>query len=137
MMWNELFIKKDICRNDLVKTLSNTFNVKDNNILIVGNIEVLEPLNCNIKLLCETSKVDAEFFIKVSIYVRDDDLEPTSDLEKIKEISKGLNIEILTSDDLYNPHNPSSMLVVNPNGEFRQTFIDIDKYDKSEEYELK
>lgn len=125
MVWQEVFVNRKLKKNEILSALGNAFNISINSILVARSIDDIEVEN-NIKVLCQTYIVDAEYSMKLSIYLRDDKLIPKNDLQIIAKLCEILDVEVLVSD--YSA-NPFTMLHVN------RLEVDIDKYDEAEEYE--
>jgi hypothetical protein len=126
MVWQDIFISKEPKKNEVANALASVFKIPIENILIVRSIDDIQ-VDDNVKILCETYIVEADYKIKLSIYIRDDSLVPKNDLETIARLCEELNCEVLISDYSVNPY---TMLHIG------RITVDIDKYDEAEEYEM-
>ena len=126
MVWQDIFISKELKKDEVANALSAVFRTPVDNILIVKSIDDIQ-VDDNVKILCQTYSVNADYKIKLSIYIRDNSLVPKNDLETIASLCEKLNCEVLVSDYSSNPY---TMLRIG------RVSVDIDKYDEAEEYEM-
>lgn len=132
MVWQDIYINRKLNKDEIIYALTSIFKVLPTNILITKNIDDI-VLDNDIKVLCQTYKIDAEFELMLSIYIRDNTLIPDNDVEAISKFCEILNCEVMISDDSLNPY---IMRQIKDSSNIKLVSIDITKYDNALEYEV-
>lgn len=132
MFWQEVFLERLIKKHNLLSTLSYLFSISEKEILICSNIANCE-VKKDIKVVCETSFVEAEFPLKICIFIKDDKIIPQNDILFVGDMAKNLQCKIVISDDSIDPY---SMILIDSEQNYRNIRLDIEIYDNCKEYEI-
>jgi uncharacterized Rossmann fold enzyme len=126
MIWQEIFINKRLNKQEIEQMMVEVFNISTKEVFVTSSIEkITDEIQDNIKILCEVGTVNAEFEMKLGIYLREEYLVPKDDVETIMQICKITGSKALTTID---SEIPNEMLIIS-NDETAKTFVDLGIYE--------
>jgi hypothetical protein len=130
MSWHDLLIDRNLSKDEVLAAMSQVFSVSPTDVLVVDDIAEAE-VSEHIRLLCERMPVQGDFSMKLSIYVRDSELEQLDPKLIIRQFCCILHCQCLISDSSVNPY---LMLLVQESGDIQPVSLNPDRLDENEEY---
>ncbi|MGA1839284.1 MAG: hypothetical protein ACMUIU_01555 [bacterium] len=128
MIWEEVLVDHSLTFNEIADTLSKLFSVSPANILVIDDIAKVS-VNKHVRILCERMQIKGDFSIRLSIYLRDPDLEQLESKVIIGQFCDILHCKCLMSDESLNPF---SWLLVQGSSNIQAVFLNPDKFEKEE-----
>lgn len=132
MLWQEIIIDINPSSDEVVKTLAKLFKVPLSEVLVVHDITEAD-ISDRVQIVCEKIPVKGDFSSKISIYLRNPEIEQHASQSMIGEFCEMLHCHCLISDDSFNPF---SMLLVQGMGKQQLVFLDVERLDENEEYAI-
>lgn len=130
MIWQEFLVDTTLTDAEVRDGLGQLFQVPHQNILVTDDIAEVE-VTTQVQILCEITPVSGDFSLKVSVYLRDPDLEQYGNELNIKQLCGILRCKCLLPDTSPNPY--SWHLIEGLDNEW-QVYLDPIKLDENEEY---
>lgn len=132
MFWQDIFVSDIIPKTKIISAFSRVFKIDGKTIKFIKYIEEIAQ-NEGASIICQTYKSDTEFPLRLSVYIIDEKLVPKEDQVVLSGISRELACDILVSG---NSSNPYLMIRIGFDGSIKQVSVNIEEYDKAEEFEL-
>lgn len=129
MIWESL-INRSLETNQIIETISKLFSISPEIILVTEDIcELNLKLDDRIKILCEKSKVEGDFFTKLSIYFRSPEFNNLDFNEQqfFGRFCHILQCQCLISDNSFNPY---SMVLVEDIDQYRTIYLNEEYLDR-------
>jgi hypothetical protein len=102
MIWEEVLVDRRLTRDEIADTVSKLFSVPSSDVLVVDDIAEVTT-GRPVRILCERMPVSGDFWIRLSIYLRDCDLEDLDSKMAIRKFCDLLRCKCLMSDDSIDP----------------------------------
>jgi hypothetical protein len=130
MIWQEFLVDRNLTENEIANAIAQLFSIALTDVLVVDDI-VETDVSDRVRVLCERMSVEGDFSIRLSIYLRDSNLEQSDSTLKIGQFCELLNCQCLVSDESVNPYQ---WRLVQSSETWKLVYLDPKKLDENEEY---
>jgi hypothetical protein len=130
MIWQEFLVDRNLTENEIANAIAQVFLIPLTDVLVVDDI-VETDVSERIRVLCERMSVEGDFSIRLSIYLRDSNLEQSDSTLKIGQFCELLNCQCLVSDESVNPYQ---WRLVQSSETWKLVYLNPKKLDENEEY---
>jgi hypothetical protein len=130
MIWQEFLVDRNLTENEIANAIAQLFSIALTDVLVVDDI-VETDVSDRVRVLCERMSVEGDFSIRLSIYLRDSNLEQSDSTLKIGQFCELLNCQCLVSDESVNPYQ---WRLVQSSENWKLVYLDPKKLDDNEEY---
>jgi hypothetical protein len=130
MIWQEFLVDRNLTENEIANAIAQLFSIPLTDVLVVDDI-VETDVSDRVRVLCERMSVEGDFSIRLSIYLRDSNLEQSDSTLKIGQFCELLNCQCLVSDESVNPYQ---WRLVQSSETWKLVYLDPKKLDENEEY---
>jgi hypothetical protein len=130
MIWQEFLVARNLTENEIANAIAQLFLIPLTDVLVVDDI-VKTDVSERIRVLCERMSVEGDFSIRLSIYLRDSNLEQSDSTLKIGQFCQLLNCQCLVSDESVNPYQ---WRLVQSSETWKLVYLDPKLLDENEEY---
>lgn len=132
MFWKDILLEKTPSKIELINALSIVFNIRSNRILVVKSLDDSE-ITETIGILCQTLVSSEVYSLRLSLFIRDGTINFDDDLSIVGHLCELLKCSAVISDKSV---NPNSMWLIRSRTSVEPIFIDLEKYDNAQEYEM-
>jgi hypothetical protein len=130
MIWQEFLVDRNLTENEIANAIAQLFSIALTDVLVVDDI-VETDVSDRVRVLCERMSVEGDFSIRLSIYLRDSNLEQSDSTLKIGQFCELLNCQCLVSDESVNPYQ---WRLVQSSENWKLVYLNPKKLDENEEY---
>lgn len=130
MIWQEFLVDRNLTENEIANAIANLFLIPLTDVLVVDDI-VETDVSERVRVLCERMSVEGDFSIRLSIYLRDSNLDQSDSTLKIGQFCELLNCQCLVSDESVNPYQ---WRLVQSSETWKLVYLDPTLLDENEEY---
>lgn len=130
MIWQEFLVDRNLTKNEIANAIAHLFLIPLTDVLVVDDI-VETDVSDRVRVLCERMSVEGDFSIRLSIYLRDSNLEQSDSTLKIGQFCELLNCQCLVSDESVNPYQ---WRLVQSSETWKLVYLDPKLLDENEEY---
>lgn len=130
MIWQEFLVDRNLTENEIANAIAQLFSIALTDVLVVDDI-VETDVSDQVRVLCERMSVEGDFSIRLSIYLRDSNLEQSDSTLKIGQFCELLNCQCLVSDESVNPYQ---WRLVQSSETWKLVYLNPKKLDENEEY---
>jgi hypothetical protein len=130
MIWQEFLVDRNLTGNEIANAIAHLFLIPLTDVLVVDDI-VETDVSDRVRVLCERMSVEGDFSIRLSIYLRDSNLEQSDSTLKIGQFCELLNCQCLVSDESVNPYQ---WRLVQSSENWKLVYLNPKKLDENEEY---
>jgi hypothetical protein len=130
MIWQEFLVDRNLTENEIANAIAQLFSIPLTDVLVVDDI-VETDVSDQVRVLCERMSVEGDFSIRLSIYLRDSNLDQSDSTLKIGQFCELLNCQCLVSDESVNPYQ---WRLVQSSENWKLVYLNPKKLDENEEY---
>ncbi|MEG4631106.1 hypothetical protein QUB56_16110 [Microcoleus sp. AR_TQ3_B6] len=130
MIWQEFLVDRNLTENEIANAIANLFLIPLTDVLVVDDI-VETDVSERVRVVCERMSVEGDFSIRLSIYLRDSNLDQSDSTLKIGQFCELLNCQCLVSDESVNPYQ---WRLVQSSETWKLVYLDPRLLDENEEY---
>ena len=130
MIWQEFLVDRNLTENEIANAIAQVFSIPLTDVLVVDDI-VETDVSDRVRVLCERMSVEGDFSIRLSIYLRDSNLEQSDSTLKIGQFCELLNCQCLVSDESVNPYQ---WRLVQSSENWKLVYLNPKLLDENEEY---
>jgi len=130
MIWQEFLVDRNLTENEIANAIAQLFLIPLKDVLVVDDI-VETDVSDQVRVLCERMSVEGDFSIRLSIYLRDSNLEQSNSTLKIGQFCELLNCQCLVPDESVNPYQ---WLLVQSSENWKLVYLNPKALDENEEY---
>lgn len=128
MIWNDIILDIELTNKALSNRLANSFKLNIKQVIVSEAIENVDEF---LTVTCIRNNIEGDFNTLLNLYLN---FQPDDTVYCLKELSKNLHTDILTSNELTT--DPYSMLLVKEDGKIKKVRLISDKLDNTDEYYL-
>ena len=130
MIWQEFLVDRNLTENEIANAIAQLFLIPLTDVLVVDDI-VETDVSDRVRVLCERMSVEGDFSIRLSIYLRDSNLDQSDSTLKIGQFCELLNCQCLVADESVNPYQ---WRLVQSSENWKLVYLNPKKLDENEEY---
>jgi len=130
MIWQEVLVDQNLTKNEIANAIAQVFLIPLKGVLVVDDL-VETDVSDQVRVLCERMLVEGDFSIRLSIYLRDSNIEQSDSTLKIGQFCELLNCQCLVP---YESVNPYHWRLVQSSENWKLVYLNPKKLDENEEY---
>lgn len=132
MIWQEFLVDRNLTENEIANAIAKLFLVPLTDVLVIDDIAETD-VSERVRVLCERMSVEGDFSMRLSIYLRDSNLEQIDSTLKISQFCELLNCKCLVTNESVNPYQ---WWLVQGSQSWKLVYLDPKRLDENEEYIL-
>lgn len=130
MIWQEFLVDRNLTENEITNAIAKLFLVPLTDVLVIDDIAETD-ISERVRVLCERMSVEGDFSMRLSIYLRNSNLEQSDSTLKIGQFCELLNCQCLVPDESVNPYQ---WRLVQSSEDWKIVYLDPKILDENEEY---
>lgn len=130
MIWQEFLVDRNLTENEIANAIAHLFLIPLTDVVVVDDIAETD-VSDQARVLCERMSVEGDFSIRLSIYLRDSNLEQSDSTLKIGQFCELLNCQCLVPDMSVNPYQ---WRLVQSSENWKLVYLNPKLLDENEEY---
>ena len=130
MIWQEFLVDRNLSENEIANAIAQLFLIPLTDVLVIDDI-VEADVSDRVRVLCERMSVEGDFSVRLSIYLRDSNLEQSDSTLKIGQFCELLNCQCLVPDESVNPYQ---WRLVQSSESWKLVYLNPKVLDENEEY---
>jgi hypothetical protein len=130
MIWQEFLVDQNFTKNEIANAIAQVFLIPLKDVLVVDDL-VETDVTDRVRVLCEQMSVEGDFSIRLSIYLRDSNLDQSDSTLKIGQFCELLNCQCLVPDESVNPYQ---WRLVQSSENWKLVYLNPKVIDENEEY---